>query len=78
MARSRRVITLDEKIEEKEAQLAKAKAKYDELADQLKLLIDKRNKQKLDELMKAVEGSDKTLDEIIAYVRTRKIFRIYI
>ena len=73
MARSRRVITLDEKIEEKEAQLAKAKAKYDELADQLKLLIDKRNKQKLDELMKAVEGSDKTLDEIIAYVRTRKI-----
>ena len=73
MARSRRVITLDEKIEEKEAQLAKAKAKYDELADQLKLLIDKRNKQKLDELMKAVEGSDKTLDEIIAYVKTRKI-----
>ena len=75
MARSRRVITLDEKIEEKEAQLAKAKAKYDELADQLKLLIDKRNKQKLDELMKAVEGSDKTLDEIIAYVKTRKIER---
>ena len=72
MARSRRVISLDEKIEEKEAQLAKAKAKYDELADQLKLLIDKRNKQKLDELMKAVEGSDKTLDEIIAYVKTRK------
>ena len=37
------------------------------------VVIDKRNKQKLDELMKAVEGSDKTLDEIIAYVRTRKI-----
>lgn len=65
----RRTISLEEKIEEKEAQLAKAKAKYDEIANELKLLIDKRNKQKIDELMKAIEGSDKTLDEIITYVK---------
>lgn len=69
MARMRRTISLEEKIEEKEAQLAKAKAKYDEIANELKLLIDKRNKQKIDELMKAIEGSDKTLDEIITYVK---------
>ena len=71
MARMRRTISLDEKIEAKEEQLAKAKARYDELANELKILIDKKNKQKLDELIKAVEGSDKTIDEIIKYVKNK-------
>ena len=71
MARMRRTISLDEKIEAKEEQLAKAKARYDELANELKILIDKKNKQKLDELIKAVEGSDKTIDEIIEYVKNK-------
>ena len=71
MARMRRTISLDEKIEAKEEQLEKAKARYDELANELKILIDKKNKQKLDELIKAVEGSDKTIDEIIEYVKNK-------
>ena len=42
MARGRRVITLDEKIEKAEATMLAAKAKYEAALDDMKKLVEKR------------------------------------
>lgn len=60
--------TLDQKIEEAQQKVIKTKAAYDKAVDDLQVLIDKKRVLQTDALIKAIENSDKTIDEVIRYV----------
>lgn len=51
-----------------EVEVARAKAKYDTEVAKLKDLYTKKDEIKKKELLKAVESSEKTYEEIIAFL----------
>ena len=65
---ARRKITIDEKIKNAEAEVLKAKAKYDAAVKALDELLAKRRELQSKELLKAFEKSDRSLDEILAFM----------
>ena len=67
---ARKSISLDEKIEKAEAAVIVAKAKYDKALDELKVLLDKRKQLDDKKVLEAYHASDKTLEEIIAFLKT--------
>ena len=66
---ARRVITLDEKIEKAQADVAAAKAKYDKAVDVLEKLLTKRKERGNKELLEAFSNSEKSLAEVMAFLR---------
>ena len=68
MARTRTKITIDEKIKRAEADVLKAKARYDAAVKALDVLLTKRRELQSKELLKAFEKSDRSLDEILAFL----------
>ena len=60
---------LDAKIEQQKEALEKAKARYEAEKDALAELIKMRNELRKEELMNAVINSDKSYEEILAFVR---------
>ena len=70
--RPRREISFDELITKQEDAVAKAKEKYDAEVAKLKNLYAKRDEVKKKELLAAVEKSDKTYDEIMAFLAVKK------
>ena len=69
MARTRRTVSIDEKIAAAQEQVVKAKARYDKAASELRRLIEKRDAMRRDELWDAVITSGKSYDDILAMVR---------
>ena len=69
MARTRTKITIDEKIKRAEADVLKAKARYDAAVKALDVLLTKRRELQSKELLKAFEKSDRSLDEILAFLK---------
>ena len=69
---ARRAITLDEKIERAEAAVMAAKGKYDAALDELEKLVTKRKEMNDKKLLEAYHSSDKSVDEIIAFLRSGK------
>lgn len=69
MARTRRVVTLDEKIDKAQAEVAEAKAKLDKKIDELEKLLTKRKEMESRELLKAFAGSERTLEEVLEFLR---------
>ena len=69
MVRIRKTITLDEKIELAQMAVEKAKARYDAAVKELRDLLDKKDAQRKRELLKAVENSPRTFDEIMAFLK---------
>lgn len=72
MARGRRKVTtesLDMKIEQQKEVLEKAKEKYEAEKEELAKLIKLRNEMRKEELMEAVIKSDRTYEEIIAFIK---------
>lgn len=67
---ARRTITLDEKIHRAEAAVTAAKAKYDAALDELEKLVTKRKQQDDKKVLEAYHSSDKTADEIIAFIQS--------
>ena len=67
---ARRVITIDEKIEKAQADVAAAKAKYDALLDELEKLVTKRKQMEDKKLLEAYHAGDKTAEEIIEFIRS--------
>ena len=67
MARTK--MTIDEKIKRAEADVLKAKAKYDAAVQALDVLISKRRELQSKELLKAFEKSDRSLDEVLAFLK---------
>ncbi len=60
---------LDAKIEQQKEALEKAKARYEAEKEALAKLVKMRNELRKEELMNAVINSDKSYEEILAFVR---------
>ena len=68
---ARRTISLDEKIEKAEATVLSAKARYDKALDELEKLVTKRKQLEDKRILEAYHESDKTADEIVAFLRSK-------
>lgn len=68
MARPRKDSSMEEQIAKQEEAVAKAKEKYDSEVSKLKDLYAKRDEIKRKELLKAVENSRKSYDEIMQFL----------
>ena len=73
MARGRKVstISLDEKIEKQKDALEKAKNRYEAEKEALGEVVKLRNELRKDELMSAVIKSERSYEEIMAFVQGR-------
>ena len=69
---ARRVVSLDEKIEKAEAAVISAKEKYDKALDELEKLVTKRKQLNDKRLLEAYHTSERTIDEIIEFLRAGK------
>ena len=72
MARARKTITLDEKIEKAQDAVEKTKARYDAAVQELRALLEKKDAQRKQELLKAVENSLRSFDEIMAFLKAEE------
>ena len=68
MARTRRTITLDEKIEKAQELVFQMKDKYDAAVEELNELIKKKQELQRKELLKAIEASPRSYEEIIKFL----------
>lgn len=66
---ARRVVTLEEKIEKAQIDVAEAKAKYDKAVDELEKLLTKRQERDNKQLLEAFSESEKTLAEVIEFLQ---------
>ena len=69
---ARRSISLDEKIKKQKEVVSVAKDKYDAALNELNHLIKKKQDLQGKELLNAFVKSDKTLDEILAFMNGKK------
>jgi hypothetical protein len=72
MARGRRKVSIDSldvKIEQQKAVMEKAKLKYEAEKEALAELIKLRNELRKDELMAAVIKSERSYEEIMAFIK---------
>lgn len=69
---ARRVVTLEEKIEKAQIDVAEAKAKYDKAVDELEKLLTKRQERDNKQLLEAFSESEKTLAEVIDFLPARE------
>ncbi len=72
MARTRRTITLDEKIEKAQAAVFQAKDKYDAAMEELNALQKKKKDLENKELLKLFEESPKTFEEVKAFLQVNQ------
>ena len=72
MARARKTITLDEKIEKAQDAVEKTKARYDAAVKELRALLEKKDAQRKQELLKAAENSPRSFDEIMAFLKAEE------
>ena len=68
MARTRRTISLDEKIEKAQAAVLQAKDKYDAAVEELNILLKKKRDLQKQELLRAIEESPRSYEEIMAFL----------
>ena len=68
MARTRRTITLDEKIEKAQQAVFQAKDKYDAAMEELNKLQKKKQELQRQELLRVIEESPRSYDEIIKFL----------
>jgi hypothetical protein len=68
---ARKTISLDEKIEKAEAAVLAAKARYDKALDELERLVTKKKQLEDKRVLEAYHESDKSADEIIAFLMSK-------
>ena len=68
MARMTSMEALEKRIEKAQAQVSKTKKQYDAAVAALSDLLDKRDALRRDELVKAIMKSDKTYEEVLAFL----------
>lgn len=67
MARTRR--PLDERIEEQEQVVSKAREHYESEVNKLEQLMNKRDELQKKELMEAIEDSNRSFEEIMQFLQ---------
>lgn len=68
MARTRNRITIDDRIEKQKVVVLKAKNRYDSAVEELNKLMTRRDELQSKELIKAISKSDRSYDDILAYI----------
>lgn len=68
MARTRNRITIDDRIEKQKEVVLKAKNRYDSAVEELNKLMTRRDELRSKELIKAISKSDRSYDDILAYI----------
>ena len=68
--KTRRSIGIDEKIQIARDTVARAKSRYDKALTLLKALLDKRDEMRKIELIKAIDSSDRTCEEVLRFIRS--------
>ena len=68
---ARKTISLDEKIGKAEAAVLAAKVRYDKALDELEKLVAKRKQLEDKRILEAYHESDKSADEIIAFLLSK-------
>lgn len=53
---ARKTISIDEKVEKAQEDVARAKERYDSALEELKLLLEKKDEQKKAELISVIDG----------------------
>lgn len=69
---ARRTITIDEKIDKAQAEVIKAKEKYEAAINELKELQEKKKEIQSKELMSAFSESSRSYDEIMAFLKSEQ------
>ena len=69
MARTRKTISIEDKIEKAQQKVISTKSRYDAAVAELRALYDKRDAMRKDELMNAFVKSDRTYEEVLAYLQ---------
>ena len=69
MARTRKTTSIEDKIEKAQQKVISTNARYDAAVTELRTLYDKRNAMRKDELMNAFVKSDRTYEEVLAYLQ---------
>lgn len=65
---ARRTISIDEKIVAQKEVVFSLKDKYDAALEELEKLIQKKKELQSKELLNAIENSNKSMEEIIAFI----------
>lgn len=69
MARTRNRISIEDKIDQQKQLVDKAKERYDSAVADLEKLMVKRDELRKKELWDAVASSDKSYEEILAFLK---------
>ena len=72
MARVTALQAVELKIEKAQEQVSKTKKAYDTAIANLSELLDKRDNLRREELVKAIMKSNKTYEEVMAFLKTGK------
>ena len=70
MPRTRKVISIDDKINEQKQIVSKAKAKYESELATLNDLMKKRDEIRNKQLMEAIASSNHSFDGILEYIKS--------
>ena len=68
---ARRTIPIDEKIEKAQEDVVRAKERYDKALESLRLLMEKKDEQKKEELISVIDDCGISYDEIIKMLKTK-------
>ena len=69
MVRTKSTASLDGRIREAERKVTEAKARYDSAVSELKSLIEEKKELQVKELMREMEKSGKSFEEVIRIIR---------
>ena len=68
MARTRQVVSIDEKIAKAQVAVERTKERYEGAVKELRGLMEKKDALKKQELFKAIEDSSKSYEEIFDFL----------
>jgi hypothetical protein len=68
MARTKSIETIEQKIEKAKKNVERAKEKYEATVDELEKLMTMREALRKEQLISAITNSDKSYDEIMAFL----------
>ena len=72
---ARRTISIDEKIEKAQEDVARSKDRYDAVLETLKKLLDKKDAEKKAELISVIDDCGMSYDEIIDLLKRKNKLR---
>ena len=69
MPRTRKTISIDDKINEQKQVVSRAKAKYELALAELNDLMKKRDEIRNKQLLEAIASSDRSFEEILEFIK---------